>query len=222
MERLTSDTGEIDASRSFGFRPVELPVINDHLNYERRRKFLVFSRVRKIAYAGVSASAIIHADYVAESSDPSPRIDIFHNNYRGVNSHRDHNRGADARAPGFLSLSLSLSLAGPSRGPCYYHVTVPNPFRLSCQYCPRCVIDALTARAQIRAGEPSETRRVASRAWHRVYAPSACLRARVGVQPRAVWLLCVQIQPQNIVTYGAVHETRARMRARARWASSAT
>lgn len=62
------------------------------------------------------------------------------------------------------------------------------------------MIDALTVHAD--TGEPSETptRRVAGRARVRP-------RARLSVCVR-VTALCVQIQPQNIVTYGTVHAVR--------------
>lgn len=44
---------------------------------------------------------------------------------------------------------IRSTIEGAPVGLCYY-VTVPNPFRLSCQYCPRCVIDALTVRVDTR------------------------------------------------------------------------
>lgn len=110
---------------------------------------------------------------------------------------RDHDHGADKG-----------SLLPPTA---LLYVTVPNPFRLSCQYCPRCVIDALTVHADTAYPRRRRMPPVASRAWRaRIYTRTHIrTRARARVREPATRAhavdVRVQIRPQNIATYGAVH-----------------
>lgn len=63
----------------------------------------------------------------------------------------------------------------PCKGPLY--VTVPNPFRLSCQYCPRCVIDALTVRVDTTIPRRRRGGCVGSHACAQTGCACTCVRA---------------------------------------------
>lgn len=186
-------TRQNDINRS-DFQAIGLSVQRtQRLNYIRRWRnssFAPFAIARKCTRTRHRRLHIIYTSRWCEHAW-SPRATIFHNNYQGVNSLRDHNRGTDKTR--FLPRSVLLRNRAES-----LPIIMPilSPVCDRCSYC------------SCRYGEPSETpRRRQPRTYH--YYMYICVYATCASRTVHGWL-CVEIQPQNIATYGTEHGALAR------------